>query len=188
MSDSVWPHKRQPTRLPHPWDSPGKNTGGVPISFSNAWKWKVKVKLLSRVRLFSTPWTAALQAPPSMGFSRQEYWSGMPSPSLEDDYIIELILVEESLNWATSRNNRAWNIIGTQEIFVEWILGCEYLYLCNFVPLLFPSQWLTQRYSVNVVKWIMNKIMAFDSILKSRDITLSTKVRLVKAMVFPVVI
>ena len=50
----------------------------VAISFSNAWKWKVKVKSLSRVRLFATPWTAAYQAPPSMGFSRQEYWSGVP--------------------------------------------------------------------------------------------------------------
>ena len=54
----------------------------VAISFSNAGKWKVKVKLLSRVWLFTTPWTAAHQAPPSMGFSRQEYWSGVPSPSL----------------------------------------------------------------------------------------------------------
>ena len=54
----------------------------VAISFSNAWKWKVKVKSLSHVRLFTTPWTAAYQAPPSMGFSRQEYWSGMPLPSL----------------------------------------------------------------------------------------------------------
>ena len=53
----------------------------VAISFSNAWKWKVKVKSFSRVRLFVTPWTAAHQAPPSMGFSRQEYWSGVPSPS-----------------------------------------------------------------------------------------------------------
>ena len=51
------------------------------ISFSNAWKWKVKVKLLSRVRPSGTPWTAAHQAPPSMGFSRQEYWSGVPLPS-----------------------------------------------------------------------------------------------------------
>ena len=51
------------------------------ISFSSAWKWKVKVKTLSRVWLFTTPWTAAYQAPPSMGSSRQEYWSGAPSPS-----------------------------------------------------------------------------------------------------------
>ena len=47
----------------------------VTISFSNAWKWKVKGKLLSRVRLLVTPWTAAHQAPPSMGFAKQEYWS-----------------------------------------------------------------------------------------------------------------
>ena len=53
----------------------------VAISFSNAWKWKMKVKLLSRVWLLATPWTAAYQAPPSMGFSRQEYWSGVPLPS-----------------------------------------------------------------------------------------------------------
>ena len=48
----------------------------IAISFSSAWKWKVKVKSLSRVRLFATPRTAAHQAPPSMGFSRQEYWGG----------------------------------------------------------------------------------------------------------------
>ena len=53
----------------------------VAISFSSAWKWKVKVKSLSWVWLFTTPWTAAYQAPPPMGFSRQEYWSGLPLPS-----------------------------------------------------------------------------------------------------------
>ena len=53
----------------------------VSISFSNAWKWKVKVKSLSHVQLLATPWTAAYQAPLSVGFSRQEYWSGVPSPS-----------------------------------------------------------------------------------------------------------
>ena len=53
----------------------------IAISFFNVWKWKMKVKSLSHVRLFVTPWTAAYQAPPSMGFSRQEYWSGSPLPS-----------------------------------------------------------------------------------------------------------
>ena len=53
----------------------------VAISFSNAWKWEVKVKSLSRATLFAAPWTAAYQAPPPMGFSRQEYWSGLPLPS-----------------------------------------------------------------------------------------------------------
>ena len=59
----------------------------VAISFSNAWKWKVKGKSLSRVWLLGTPWTAAYQAPPSMGFSRQEYWSGVPLPLLTSEYI-----------------------------------------------------------------------------------------------------
>ena len=125
----MWPHRRQPTRLLCPWDSPGKNTGvgchfllqcmkvksesdviqlcltlsdsidgspsgsavpgilqartleWVAIACSSAWKWKVKVMSLSRVRLFATPWIVAYQAPPSMGFPRQEYWSGLPLPS-----------------------------------------------------------------------------------------------------------
>ena len=67
------------------------------ISFSCAWKWKVKVKLLSRVRLLATPWTAAHQAPPSMGFSRQEYWSGDRSSEFtnlipENMYLFHLCL------------------------------------------------------------------------------------------------
>ena len=53
----------------------------VAISFSNAWKWKGKVKSLSCVQPSATPWTAAFQAPLSMGFSRQKYWSGVPLPS-----------------------------------------------------------------------------------------------------------
>ena len=68
----------------------------VAISFSNAWKWKVKVKSLSRVRPSATPWTAAFQGPPSMGFSRQEYWNGvsLPSPSASD-----LALAPFSASW-----------------------------------------------------------------------------------------
>ena len=77
MSDPVRPHRWQPTRLPHPWDSPGKNTG-VGCHFLLQC---MKVKSLSPVRLFETPWIAAHQAPPSMGFSKQEYWSGVPLPS-----------------------------------------------------------------------------------------------------------
>ena len=66
----------------------------VAISFSNAWKWKVKVKSLSRARLLATPWTGAYQAPPSMGFSRQECWSGVPLPSP----------MHESEGWKWSRS------------------------------------------------------------------------------------
>ena len=66
-----------------PWDFPGKNTG-VGCHFLLQCR-KGKVKSLSRVRLFVTPWTIAYQAPPSMGFPRQEYWSGLPLPSLMTD-------------------------------------------------------------------------------------------------------
>ena len=137
MSDSVWPHRRQPTRLPRPWDSPGKNTGvgyhfflqcmkvksesevaqscptlsdpmdcsppgssvhGIfqarvlewgAIAFSGICPYIYLNRLLlfrcfRRVQLFVTPWTVAHQAPLSMGFSRQEYWSGQPFPSSGD--------------------------------------------------------------------------------------------------------
>ena len=70
-----------PPGSPVPGILQARTLEGVAISFSNAWKWKVKVKSLIRVRLLATPWTAAYQAPPSMGFSRQEYWSGVPLPS-----------------------------------------------------------------------------------------------------------
>ena len=70
VSDSVRPHRQQPTRVLCLWGSPGKNTGVGCHSFSNAGKWKVKVKELSHVWLLATPWTAAYKAPPSMGFSR----------------------------------------------------------------------------------------------------------------------
>ena len=75
------PRDGSPPGSPVPGILQARTLEWVAISFSNAWKWKVKVKSLSRVRLFATPWTAAYQAPPSMGFSRQEYWSGVPLPS-----------------------------------------------------------------------------------------------------------
>ena len=81
MSDSVQPHRRQPTRLPCPWDPPGKNSGVGCHFLLQCMKVKSKGKSLSRVQLFATPWSAAYQASPSMGLSRQEYWSGVPSPS-----------------------------------------------------------------------------------------------------------
>ena len=67
----------------------------VAISFSNAWKWKVKVKSFSHARLLATPWTAAHQDTPSMGFSRQEYWSGVPLPSPANVHKKLLILITQ---------------------------------------------------------------------------------------------
>ena len=78
----LYPTEGSPPGSPVPGILQAGTLEWVGVSFSNAWQWKVKVKSLSRVRLFTTPWTAAYQAPPSIGFSRQEYWSGVPLPSL----------------------------------------------------------------------------------------------------------
>ena len=71
----------------------------VAISFSNAWKWKAKVKSLSHVRLLATPWTTAHQASPSMGVSRQEYWSGVPSPS-PSEACTERLILQLAFHWS----------------------------------------------------------------------------------------
>jgi len=96
------------------------------ILFSFVWR-KVKVKLLSRVRLLATPWTAAYQAPPSMGFSRQEYWSGVPLPSpsiylpiynpvnLSDFFFVKC-------TWSESN-----------EVIIKfWVVFAWYSYFCHF--------------------------------------------------------
>ena len=75
------PIDSSPAGSPIPGILQARTLEWVAISFSNAWSWNVKVKSLSRVWPSVTAWTAAHQAPPSMGFSRQEYWSGVPLPS-----------------------------------------------------------------------------------------------------------
>ena len=75
------PMDGSPPGAPTPGILQARTLEWVAISFSNAWRWKVKVKSFSLVWLLATPWTAAYQAPPPMGFSRQEYWSGVPLPS-----------------------------------------------------------------------------------------------------------
>ena len=82
LCPTLWdPIDGSPQSSPIPRILQARTLERVAISFSNAWKWKVKVKTLSCIRLLATPWTAAYQASPSMGFSRQEYWSGVPLPS-----------------------------------------------------------------------------------------------------------
>ena len=75
------PRDGSPPGSPIPGILQARTLEWVAISFSNAWKWKVKGKSFSRVWLLATPWTAAYQALLSMGFARQEYWSGVPLPS-----------------------------------------------------------------------------------------------------------
>ena len=93
-----------PPGLPIPGILQARTLEWVAISFSNAWKWKVKVKSLSSVQPSATPWTAAYQAPLSMGFARQEYWSWVPLPSLhiytvEYYYVIRNELPSHEKTW-----------------------------------------------------------------------------------------
>ena len=86
LSDSVQPHRRQPTRLRHPWGSPGKNTGVGCHFLLQCMTVKSENKVAQSCPTLATPWTATYQAPPSMGFSRQKYWSGVPLPSQSCSY------------------------------------------------------------------------------------------------------
>ena len=96
----------------------------VAISFSIAWKWKVKVKSLGRVRLLATPWAAAHQAPPSMGFSRQEYWSGVPLPSPTKYSYLEYIKnSQDSRVRNTNSPSRKW--AKRHEHFARWEINQE---------------------------------------------------------------
>ena len=87
----------------------------VAIAFSNAGKWKVKVKSLSLVWLLATPWTGAHQAPPSMGFSRQEHWSGVPLPSPP----VRMATIKKSTN------NKWWKGYGKTERFLHCWWECK---------------------------------------------------------------
>ena len=101
----------------------------VAISFSNAWKWKVKVKLLSCVRLFATPWAPAYQAPLPMGFSRQEYWSGVPLPSLGELYRGSLKIKNRTIIWP--RNPTPGHIPGenhNSKRYVPLSVHCNTIY------------------------------------------------------------
>ena len=111
----------------------------VAIFFSSAWKWEVKGKSLSRVRLLATPWTAAHQAPPSMGFSRQEYWSRVPLPSPNMPcYIISNIIILTYLTFLKSR------CIYLSKYLLRWSFCFFYLSLGEILL----NQWLdfTQWY------------------------------------------
>ena len=96
MSDSVKPHRRQPTRFPPSLGFSRQHWNGLlfpsPMHESDKWKWSSSV-----VSDLMTPWTSVYQAPPSMGFPRQEYWSGVPLPSPWD--ISSGYLIHKYLEW-----------------------------------------------------------------------------------------
>ena len=114
------PRDGSPPGSPVPGILQARTLEWVAISFSNAWKWKEKVKSLSRVQPSATPWTAAFQAPPSMGFSRQEHWSGLSCPSP----------MCESEKWKWSDNIQPW---GTPfPICNQSIISCPVLTIASW--------------------------------------------------------
>ena len=117
MSDSVRPHRQQPTRLPHPWDSPGKNTGVGCHFLLQCMKVKSESEVAQSCPTLATPWTTAYQAPPSMGFSRQEYWSGLPLPSPTQGLKNTQILSSELLLLSC--------YVMTESSVTPWTVACQ---------------------------------------------------------------
>ena len=118
----------------------------VAISFSNAWKWKVKVKSLSCARLFTTPWTAASQAPPSMGFSRQEYWSGVP-------FFIILQGLDQNLTQARNYHRSSewvFSPLKNLQCFIHWSLWTATFY-SRILSLFYVTTWKTRIEFVDTV-------------------------------------
>ena len=150
------------------------------ISFSNAWNWKVKVKSLSRVRPSATPWTAAYQAPPSMGFSRQEYWSGVPLPSprsflngsIYPNFQIIAMQNTKTLifpyNSLLSKNAKsAWIstpglITEERKVTTEWLLS-----LHNFKPSEENKRKARVKYSFSYERWVQGPLGAKKGIISS---------------------
>ena len=114
MSDSLRPHGLKPTRLVRPWDFPGKSAGVGCHSLLQYMKVKLKVKSLSHAQLLATPWTVAYQAPPPMGFSRQEYWSGVPLPSPIHTLLYIKQITNKDLLYSTG-NSTQYSIITNME-------------------------------------------------------------------------
>ena len=117
MSDSVRPHRQQPTRLLSPWDSPGKNTGAGCHFLLQCMKVKSETEVAQSCPTLATPWTAAYQAPPTMGFSRQEYWSGVPLPSPSTSLLVTYFIYSSGYEVRDKLEDLDWQILPIFLIF-----------------------------------------------------------------------
>ena len=126
MSDSVRPHRRQPIRLPRPWDSPGKNTGVDCHFLLQSMKVKSETEVAQSFPTLATPWTAAHQAPRSMGFSRQKYWSGVPLPSPKSWIGLS--------NWITTTTSSTISVLPKLHVFEIPESGNNQIFFSHTAP------------------------------------------------------
>ena len=116
-----------PLGSPVPGILKARTLGWVAIPFSNAWEWKVKLKSLSHVWLLVTPWTVTHQAPPSMGFSRQEYWRGVPLPSpMQGTHLIRISVEEILFMFPQGQRQRDRQSIKRRQLSRMLNLTCDY--------------------------------------------------------------
>ena len=163
----------------------------VAISFSNAWKWKVKVKSLSRVRLLATPWTAAYQGPLPMGFSRQEYWSRVPLPLL-DKCKSEPQITSQQSEWSIIKKLQI--ISAGEDVGGKVKLCSHYGKSVEFPLLLFShsamsdstTPWIAAcRASQSLtVSWSLLKLMSIESVIPTNHLILSHSLLLLPS-IFP---
>ena len=138
---TLWdPIEGNPRGSPVPGILQARTLEWTAISFSSACKWKVKVKTLSRIQLLAAPWTESYQAPPSMGFSRQEYWSGLPLPSpvayVDHCLIFEPHLLASKMRCHTSTFLLNYSLVAFQNMY---FFSCLIPYISPgffFVPFL----------------------------------------------------
>ena len=134
----MWPHRRQPTRLPHPWDSPGENTGVGCHFLLQCVKVRSETEVAQSCLTLSDPMDCSYQAPLSMGFSRQEYWSGVPLPSpinillyIQWASLVAQLVKNPPAMWETRVQSLVWKIPWRR----EWLL----------TPVLWPGKFQLQR-------------------------------------------
>ena len=129
------PRDGSPPGSPVPGILQARTLEWVAISFSNAWKWKVKGKSLSHVRLLATPWTTAYQAPPSMGFSRQVYWSGMPLPSPRIPYFTVIFVIPLLKEEVVTLNTSKIKLLSRKLIHTVHLPMCTYIHTHTHIHL-----------------------------------------------------
>ena len=164
----MWPHRRQPTRFPSiPGILQAWTWEWVAISFSYAWKWRVKVDSLSHVQLLATPWTVAYQSPPSMGYSRQEYWCRVPLPSpsqwtLMTDFLsmdwLDLLAVQGTLKAFLQHQSPKVSVLQHSAFF---IVQLSYLYMTTGKTIALTRQSFVSKVMSLLLNMLSRLVIAF---------------------------